>query len=140
MLADISPQSVRGLIVSLLGLLFGIAFILYVQIAPAIVNNLKIQNFIIFKYPLLYTWYFVNSHAGLFLERRGGGGVGYATSLDNFKSSSIAVSLSPSCCFFFRSSLIFWNAMFLDKNHCTKYIYAYLCMYVVWPTHHCTND
>ena len=55
MLADISPQSIRGLIVGLLGLLFGIAFILYVQIAPAIVNNLKIQNFIRFKYPLLYT-------------------------------------------------------------------------------------
>ena len=55
MLADISPQSVRGLIVSLLGLLFGIAFILFVQTALAIVNNLKIQNFIIFEYPLLYT-------------------------------------------------------------------------------------
>ena len=37
MLADISPQSFRGLIVGLLGLLFCIVFLLFVQIAPAII-------------------------------------------------------------------------------------------------------
>ena len=37
MLADISPQLVRGLIVGLLGLLFCIVFLLFVQIAPAII-------------------------------------------------------------------------------------------------------
>ena len=63
MLADISPQSIRGLIVGLLGLLFGIAFILFVQTAPAIVNNLKIQNFEIMPRP----WIILNLHQLQFL-------------------------------------------------------------------------
>ena len=37
MLANISPQSVRGLIVGFLGLLFCIACLLFMQTAPAIV-------------------------------------------------------------------------------------------------------
>ena len=113
-------QSVRGLIVGLLGLPFCIVFLLFVQIAPAIIilkfkilSDLNILCYILDTLSILtqafswgampLPWIILNLHQWHFLR------------------AQVVAS-------FFRSSLIFWNAMFLGKNHCTKYIYVYLFM------------
>ena len=125
MLADISPQSVKSLIVDLLRLLFYIVFLLFVQTSPAIViskfkilSDLNILCYILDTSSILtrafswgampLPWIILNLHQLQFLR------------------AQVVAS-------FFRSSLIFWNAMFLGKNHCTKYVCVF--MYVCSMTH-----